>query len=162
MKGTRIVARRPSSGDDAEDKITTDEGASIPQPTSVAVIVEPETKAEPDHKRRRITRREELPFTQEERLAVEQEIISANKSKRSIEEKKKAHDKVWNGEIAQHEATMNEAVDVLEKGSFTVEIERIEEFNYDLKMKIYYDVSSGEEVDSVDMTDEDLQTKMDM
>jgi hypothetical protein len=147
-------------GDDAEDHITGEDGESIPQEHSVATLPEPQPKAE--SKRRRVQRREELPFTHEERLAIEEEIILANTSMRSVEEVKKAQDKVWNGEIAQYEATMNDAVDVLKKGTFTVEVERIEEMNYETGQVIYYDVQTGNEIDSRDMTEDEKQTRMDL
>lgn len=150
-------------GDDAEDQLTGADGESIPQGQSVAVLPpEPPQQPEANSKRRRVQRREELPFTQEERLAIEGEIIEANTSMREVENTKKAQDKEWNGQIAGYEATMNDAIDVLKKGTFTVDVERIEEMNYDSGMVIYYDVESGHEVDSRDMTEEEKQTRMDM
>lgn len=155
------MAKRPKSGDDAEDKITTDEGASIPQDHSVAVLEETD-QATPHLKKRRIQRLEEVAFTQEERIAIENEIIEANGSLRSIEDTKKIQDKAWNGQIAEYEATMNDAIDVLRKGTFTIDVERIEEMNYDSGMVFYFNVDTGEEVDSRDMTEEEKQTRMDM
>lgn len=155
------MGRRASSGDDAEDKITTEDGGSKPQDQNVAVLLE-DPNPQPQSKRRRVQRREEQPFTQEERLAIEEEIIKANTSMRDIEDTKKTQDKIWNGQISEYEATMNEAVDVLKKGTFTVDVERIEQFDYENEMIIYFDVNSGEEVDSRIMTEDEKQTKMDM
>lgn len=162
-----MVRRR--GGDDAEDQITLDDGGSRPQTKSVAVIVDEDPlgvggqpKAEPHSKKRRIQRMEEIPFTHDERLKVEQEIIEANGNMRDVEDTKKTQDKIWNGQIAEYEETMNEAIDILKKGGFTTSIERIEEFDYHLGMVRYYNVDTGHEVDSRDMTEEELQTKMDM
>ena len=155
------MARKPMSGDDAEDKITGEHGESIPQNTTVAVLVE-DHDPQPQSRRRKVQRREEQPFTNDERLQIEQEIINANTGMREVEETKKSQDKIWNGQIAEHEATMNEAVDVLKKGVFLVDVERIEEMNYDSGVVFYYDVRTGEEVDSRTMTPEEKQTKMDM
>lgn len=154
---------RRRGGDDAEDQLTGADGESIPQGQSVAVLPpEPPQQPEANSKRRRVQRREELPFTQEERLAIEGEIIEANTSMREVENTKKAQDKEWNGQIAGYEATMNDAIDVLKKGTFTVDVERIEQFDYENEMIIYFDVNSGEEVDSRIMTEDEKQTKMDM
>jgi hypothetical protein len=157
----KLMARRPQSGDNAEDNITTEDGGSKPQDHTVAVLVE-DHDPQPQGRRRRVQRREEQPFTGEERLAIEQEIINANGGMREVEEHKKAQDKIWNGQITEYEATMNEAIDVLKKGTFTVDVERIEEFNYDNGMVYYYNTETGDEVDCRDMTDEDKQTKMAM
>lgn len=159
---------RRRGGDDAEDSITTEDGGSIPQDKSVAVIVDEDPlgfdqqKADAHSKKRRVERMEDLPFTQEERLKIEEEIIEANGNMRDIENTKKQQDKIWNGQIADYETTMNEAIDILKKGCFSASVERIEELNYNEKMVRYYDVTTGEEVDSRDMTEEELQTKMDM
>lgn len=162
MKGDTHMGRR-RGGDDAEDGITLEDGSSKPQDKSVAVLVEPEQpKPEPHSKRQRIQRWEELPFTTEERLKVEEEIIEANGNMRDIEETKKTQDKIWNGQIADYETTMNTAIDVLKKGCFSVQVERIEEWVYEEKMVRYYDVDTGHEVDSRDMTEEELQTRMDL
>jgi hypothetical protein len=161
--------RRRRGGDDAEDEITLEDGGSRPQTKSVAVLVDEDPlgvggapKAEPHSKKRRINRLEEVPFTHEERLKVEQEIIEANGNMRDAEDTKKIQDKIWNGQIADYETTMNEAIDILKKGGFTTQIERIEEFDYDTQMVRYYNVDTGHEVDSRDMTDDELQTRMDM
>jgi hypothetical protein len=161
--------RRRRGGDDAEDEITLEDGGSRPQTKSVAVLVDEDPlgvggapKAEPHSKKRRINRLEEVPFTHEERLKVEQEIIEANGNMRDVEDTKKIQDKIWNGQIADYETTMNEAIDILKKGGFTTQIERIEEFDYDTRMVRYYNVDTGHEVDSRDMTDDELQTRMDM
>jgi hypothetical protein len=161
--------RRRRGGDDAEDEITLEDGGSRPQTKSVAVLVDEDPlgvggapKAEPHSKKRRINRLEEVPFTHEERLKVEQEIIEANGNMRDVEDTKKIQDKIWNGQIADYETTMNEAIDILKKGGFTTQIERIEEFDYDTQMVRYYNVDTGHEVDSRDMTDDELQTRMDM
>ncbi len=158
----KLMPRR-RGGDDAEDQLTGADGESIPQGQGVAVLPpEPEQIPRSESKRRRVQRREELPFTQEERLAIEGEIIDANTSMREVETTKKAQDKEWNGQIAAYEATMNDAVDVLKKGTFTVEVERIEEMNYDTGQVIYFDTDTGQEIDSRDMTEDEKQTRMDM
>ena len=87
-KGENHMARRASSGDDAEDKITTEDGGSKPQDQTAAVLVE-DPIPQPHSKRRRVQRREEQAFTSEERLAIEQEIIQANGNLRDIEDTKK-------------------------------------------------------------------------
>jgi len=150
------MPKKLPTGDEAPDRVTTDE------PTQALALVEDTEQPKPTSKRRRIQRREEIPFTEEERLRVEQEIISANKDMRLVETEKATSNKTWNAEINQSRESMDEAVDVLDKGCFTVDIERIEELNYDEKMVYYYDVQSGEEVERRDMTPEELQTKMEM
>ena len=147
--------RRPT-GDDAPDSVTTDE------PHQALALVDDEPPVTPSSKRRKIQRREQIPFTQDERLRVEREIISANKDQRMVETEKAAQNKLWNAEINQSIERMNEAVDVLDKGCFTVDIERIEELNYEEEMVYYYDVTTGDEVERRDMTKEEYQTKMDM
>jgi len=159
MKGA-IVARQLESGDDAEDSITGEDGESIPQEVSIVTIPEPKQIPRSSFKQRRVERMEDLPFTHDERLAIEQEIIIANTSMRNMEETKKAQDKVWNGQIAQYEATMNDAIDVLKKGTFTISVERIEEMDYEHSTVTYYDVVTGNEVDSRNMTEDEQQTRM--
>lgn len=151
MKGEPMGKRQ--TGDEAEDQVTV-EGSAL------AVIEEP--REAPHAKRRRIERLEELPFTEEERLRVEHEIIEANKSMRKVEDMKSAQNKTWNAEINTYRETMDEAIDVLDKGCFKVKVDRIEEHNYSEERVIYYDVDTGEEVDSREMTEEEKQTRMDM
>ena len=95
-------------------------------------------------------------------IKLEHEIIEASKDMRRVEGEKATQTKTWNAEISASRERLDEAVDVLEKGCFTVDVERIEELNYDEEMVFYYDVTTGEEVERRDMTKEEFQTKMDM
>jgi hypothetical protein len=127
----------------------------------VAVLTE-DAHPDPHSRRRKVQRREPMPFTEEERLAIEQEIIKANAEMRSVESEKATQNKTWNAQINAARETMDEAIDVLKTGCFYMDVERIEEFNYEMERVYYYDCQTGHEVEHRDMTEEEKQTRMNL
>lgn len=146
--------------DQEPERVSTDE--PITESTSVVVVLSEDPNTDPGIRRRRVQRREELPFTEQERIGIDNEIVTANANLIQTEQEKAAQTKLFNGHIAEYRQTLDDAIEILRKGVFTVDVERIEEFNYGTKEVIYYDVETDKEVDRRDMTPEELQTKMKM
>ncbi len=146
--------------DASPERVSTDE--PMPESTNVVVVLSEDPSTGPGIRRRRIRRREGWPFTESERIQIDDEIVSANASLIETEKEKVAQTKLFNGHIAEYRQTLDDAIEILRKGVFQVDIERVEEFNYEAKEVIYYDVTSDKEVDRRDMTEEELQTKMKM
>ena len=140
-------------------EVSTDEPV---QDTGLVVVLSEDPNTDPGVRRRRIRRREEVPFTNEERIQIDDEIVEANGNLIKTEVEKSAQNKLYNGHIAEYRQTLDDAIEVLRKGVFQFEMERIEEFNYTEKLVIYYDVETDKEIDRRDMTPEELQTKMKM
>lgn len=146
--------------DSDPERVSTDE--PMTQSTEVVVVLSEDPNTGPGVRRRRVRRREDQPFTEAERIQIDEEIIAANAGLIDTEKEKAAQTKLFNGHIAEYRQTLDDAIEVLRKGVFQIDVERIEEFNYESGEVIYYDVESDKEVDRRDMTEEELQTKMKM
>lgn len=142
------------------ERVSTDE--PMTEPSNVVVVLSEDPNTDPGVRRRRVRRREDQPFTEAERIQIDNEIISANGGLIDTEKEKSAQTKLFNGHIAEFRQTLDDAIEILRKGVFQIEVERVEEFNYESGEVIYYDVESDKEVDRRDMTEEELQTKMKM
>lgn len=157
-----MARKKPQTGDDAEDQVTVEGQALALAPPPDENPEQPTNEGEMSKAKRRIQRWEELPFTAEERLKVEEEIIAANRALRDVESEKSVQNKAWNAQISEHRETMDTAIDVLNKGCFKVSVERIEEMNYEDATVIYYDINTGDEIEEREMTEEELQTRMNL
>lgn len=146
--------------DQEPERVSTDE--PMTEPTSVVVVLSEDPNTDPGVRRRRVRRREDQPFTETERIQIDNEIISANGGLIDTEKEKAAQTKLFNGHIAEYRQTLDDAIEILRKGVFQIDVERVEEFNYESGEVIYYDVETDKEVDRRDMTEEELQTKMKM
>lgn len=133
-------------------------------PAIIEVLAEDPSPG-PNQRRRRVVRREHRPLDQDERREIDDQIVDSNQNMRRLEVEKAAANKKYNGEIADHRQTMDDAIDVLAKDSIESDMTRVEVLNYDDGMVRYYDlddVNFDECIDEREMTEDEKQTKMEM